>query len=145
MPILLYKFDNWTLNANLQRRSQAFESKCYRRMLGISYREPETNDCVWQQVNILAGRREPLLSTINRRNLSWFGHVWRHDTLLKIVLTRTVYGNRRRGRLRKSWRDNIKKWTNQSLSSMFRIADVRSRWATIAAEASVQYSNDVVS
>ena len=56
-----------------------------------------------------------LLSTskhCNLRNLSWFGHVCRHDTQPKnLLLQRTVDGSRLRGRPRKSWRDNIKEWT----------------------------------
>ena len=55
-------------------------------MLGISYREHKTNEYVWQQVSILAGSQELLLSTIKRRKLSWFGHVCSHDTLLTIIL-----------------------------------------------------------
>ena len=77
-------------------------------MLGISYREHETNDYVWQQVSILAGPQEHLLSTVKRRKLSWFGHVCRHDTLPNIILQGTVDGRRRRGRPCKSRKNNIK-------------------------------------
>ena len=49
--------------------------------VGVSYREHNANEYVWQQVNILAGRQELLLSTPKRRKLSWFGHVYRHDML----------------------------------------------------------------
>ena len=72
-----YGCESWTLTADLERRIQAFENKCYRSMLGISYREHKTNEYVWQKVSILAGPQEPLLSTITRRKLSWFGHVCR--------------------------------------------------------------------
>ena len=79
----------------------------------------------WQQANILAGRQELLLVTVMRRKLSWFGHVCRHDTLPEIMLQGTVDGWRRRGRPRKSWKDNIKQWTGQSMSSLLCIADDR--------------------
>ena len=68
----------------------------------------EANESVWQQVNIIAGRQELLLSTVKGRNLSWFGHVCRHDTLPNSALQGTVDGRRRGGRRRKLWRDNIK-------------------------------------
>ena len=48
----------------------------------------------------------------------------------KIIQQEPGDSSRRRGRPRKSWRDNIKEWTSQSLSSLLRIADERSRWAT---------------
>ena len=47
-------------------------------MIDVSYREHKTNEYVWkvwQQVSILGGRQELLLTTIIRRKLSWFGHV----------------------------------------------------------------------
>ena len=55
----------------------------------------------------------------------------------KIILQGTDDGSRPRGRPRKSWRENIRERTGHSLSSLLRIADDRSRWATIAADASV--------
>ena len=63
---------------------------------------------------------------VNRRQLSWFGHVSRHDTKPKIIQQGTVNGRHHRGRLRKSWKD-IKEWTGQSLTSLLYIADDRSR------------------
>ena len=84
-------------------------------MLGISCPEHKTTDYVWQQVSILAGPQEFLLSTVKRRKLSWLGHVCRHDTLPKIILQGSMDRRRRRGSPRKSWKDNIKDWTDQSI------------------------------
>ena len=103
--------------------------------MGTSYREHKTNE--WQQVDILAGHQELLLSTVKRRKLLWFGHVCRHDTLPRIILEEKVDVRRRRGRACKSWKDNIKEWTGQSMSSLLRIAIDRGRWAVIAADESV--------
>ena len=85
LGVLLYGYESWTLTADLERRIQAFGNICYRRMLGTSYREHKMNDYVWQQVAILAGPQELLLSTVQHHKLSWFGHVCRHDTLPKII------------------------------------------------------------
>ena len=41
-----------------------YHVQCYRRMLGRSYIEHKTNEYLWQQVNILVGRQELLLSTV---------------------------------------------------------------------------------
>ena len=113
--MLLDGRESWTLTADLERRIQAFEDKCYRRMLGISYRENKTNEYVWQQVCILLGPQELLLSTVKRRKLSWLGHVCRNDTLPKIIQQGSVDGRRRRGRPRKSWKDKIREWAGQSM------------------------------
>ena len=63
--------------------------------------------CYCSQVSILAGPQELLLSTVKRRKLSWFGHICRHDTLLKFMLQGYVDGRRRRGRPRKSWKGQL--------------------------------------
>ena len=91
-----------------------------------------THKTEWQQVNILTGRQEFLLSTVNSRKLSWFGHI----CVMKRCRPRMVDGCYRGGRPRKSL-DNIKEETGQSMSSLLRIADDRSRWAAITADASV--------
>ena len=59
----------------------------------------------------------------------------------QIILHGTVDGSLRRGGLHKSWRDNIKEWTGQSMLSLLCIAD-RNRWVTSAAEASVGVPKD---
>ena len=52
----------------------------------------ETNKYLWQQVSILTGRQELLLSTVERSKLSWFGYICRHCTLPRIVQQRKVDG-----------------------------------------------------
>ena len=42
--ILLYGCETWTLDADSEKRSQAFETKCMRKVLCISYLEHKTND-----------------------------------------------------------------------------------------------------
>ena len=62
----------------------------------MSYRERKTEEYVWQQADILVGRQELLLPTVNRRKLSWFSHVCRHYTVPKIILQGTMDCGHRR-------------------------------------------------
>ena len=41
--IFLYACESWTLTAELQRRIQAMEMRCYRKILRISYKDHVTN------------------------------------------------------------------------------------------------------
>ena len=68
----------------------------------------ETNDWVRSKIDILVGSQEPLLATVRRRKLAWFGHVTRHDSLSKTILQGTLEGGRRCGRQRKCWMNNIR-------------------------------------
>ena len=77
----------------------------------VSYGEHKTNEYARQGANIIAGPQELLvLLTVRHRKLSSFGHSCRHYMLPKIILQGTVDGrpSRRRGRPRKSCKDNIK-------------------------------------
>ena len=42
--IFLYACESWTLTAELQRRIQAKEMRCYRKILHISYKDHVTNE-----------------------------------------------------------------------------------------------------
>ena len=136
VSILLYGCEAWTLLADTERRIQAFESKCMRRLLGISYKEHKTNEYVWQTVESLVGPQEHLLATVKRRKLKWFGHITRHDSLCKTIMQGTVEGGRRRGRQHKSWSDNIKTWTDLSTPELLESAADRPVWRRIATSAS---------
>ena len=111
VSIVLYGCETWTLTAALEKKIQAFETKCMRKILRISWTERKTNDYVWSRVESVSGRQERLLSTVKRRKLLWFGHVTRHDSLAKTTMQGTIQGGRRRGRQRKNWMENIKEWT----------------------------------
>ncbi|KAL8564069.1 hypothetical protein ACOMHN_034546 [Nucella lapillus] len=122
ISILLYGCKSWTLNAETERRLQAFEHKCYRKLLRIHYSEHKTNAYVRQRIDTLAGKQEPLLSIVKRRKLTWFGHVNHHHSLAKTILQGTVEGGHRRGRQCKAWADNAKEWTGDT-NSLLRISE----------------------
>ena len=113
VSVLLYGCEAWTLNADLQRRIQALEMRCLRRLLGISYRDHITNEEVRKRITNAIGPFESLLSIVKTRKLSWYGHVIRSNSLQlsKTILQGTVPGGRRRGRQRRQWMDDIKDCT----------------------------------
>ena len=84
--IALYGCESWTLLAETEQRIEAFEMKCYRRILNISYRDRKTNDYVRQKIEELGGKQERLLQVVKRRKLQWYGHITRHDSLAKTIL-----------------------------------------------------------
>ena len=44
ISIFLYVCESWTLTAELEKRTQAFEMRCYQRLWNISYRDHITNE-----------------------------------------------------------------------------------------------------
>ena len=65
---------------------QTIETKCMRKLLRISRLVHNTNDWVRSKINFLVGPQEPLLATVKRRNLAWFGQVTRPNRLYKTIL-----------------------------------------------------------
>ena len=138
VSVLLYGCEAWTLCADTEKRVQAFESKSFRRLLGITYRERKTNEYVRDKIKELVGEQEPLLTTVKRRKLGFFGHTTRHDTLTKTILQGTLGKKRKRGRPRKSWMSNIYEWTTLPASELLMSATNRKRWRDLAAAAALQ-------
>ena len=111
ISIFLYACESWTLTAELEKRMQAFEMRCYRRLLNISYKDHVTNEEVRRKIQAAIGEYDELLTLVKKRKLRWFGHVSRSSGLAKTILQGTVKGKRKRGRQKKWWEDNIKEWT----------------------------------
>ena len=116
ITIFLCACDTWTLTAELQRRIQLLEFICFRKIIGITYKDRVTNEHVRKTIIQHIGPYEDLMATVKRRQLKWYGHVTRSDGLTKVILHGTVECRRRRGRPKKSRIDNIAEWTGKSFA-----------------------------
>ena len=101
---------------------------CFRRVLGISYKEHATNEEVRATTTKRVKHYEELLTTAEKRKLHWYGHVTRASGLSKIILQGTVQGGRRKGRQRKKRADTITEWTGKSFATTQALAHDRQRW-----------------
>ena len=128
ISIFLYACESWTLTAELEKRAQAFEMRCCRRLLNISYKDHVTNEEVRRKIQTAIGEYDELLT---------LGHVSRSSGLAKTILQGTVKGKRKIGRQKKMLEDNIKEWTGMDFASSTRTAENRTRWKGIVAKSSV--------
>ena len=142
LSIFLYACETWTLTADLQRRIQAVEMRCFRRLLGISYTDHVTNEEVRNTIRQHIDRYEDLLTIVKKRKLKWYGHVTRGKGLAKTILQGTVPGGRRRGRQRKRWADNITEWTRKSFAETQAIAHDRQGWKRLVQRSIQQRPHD---
>ena len=58
-----------------QRKMQAMEMRCYRKILRISYKNHVTNEEVRAHIQKATEQNENLLTIVKRRKLHWHGHV----------------------------------------------------------------------
>ena len=128
---IIYACESGTLNADIERRIRAMEMRCYRRLLGISYKDHITNEEVRQRIENAIGPHVDLLTIVRQRKLKWYGHTTRSSGLAKTIMQGTVNGGRRRGRQKKRWEDNIREWTGLELRNAPRKAEDREEWEIV--------------
>ena len=69
ISIFLYACESWSLTAELEKRTQAFEMRCYRRLLNISYKDHVTNEEVHRKIQAAIGEYDKLLTLVKKRKL----------------------------------------------------------------------------
>ena len=99
-PVALYGCEAWTLRQADREHINAFEMRCYRRVLKIPWTHHRTNESVLDEINV---KPEWLMRSVWKQQLNFFGHVKRHDGLEKRLMEGCVPGHRRRGRQRMRW------------------------------------------
>ena len=137
ISIFLYPCESCTLTAELQRRIQAMEMRCYRKILRISYKDHVTNEEVRAKIQQAIGPHEDLLTIVKRHKLQEYSYVSCSSDLAKTILQGTVKGGRRQGRQRKRWEDNIREWTGMVFAKSLRAAENRGKWRKLVAKSSV--------
>ena len=91
ISIFLYACKTWTLTAELERKIQATDMRCFRRLLGISYRHHVKNEEVKSTIRHGIGPYKDLITTVRKRRLS-YGHIAGSTVIAKMILQSTVQG-----------------------------------------------------
>ena len=73
-------------------------------------------------INEKVGSYVPLLDISMRRKMIQFVHITRHDLMSKIILQGYVEGNRKRGRPKINWLNDIFEYSNLPLQQLLVIA-----------------------
>ena len=131
---MLYGCEAWVLTKEIQRRILAFERKCYRKMLQISWTQKVTNEQLYDRIK----PKENILQKVIKRKLRLFGHICRMDNArkLKTLVFGEMEGDNKRGRPHREWLDDIKDWCHGSVQELGHIALDRNRWNKVVKEAS---------
>ena len=139
IPILLYGADTWSITATTQRKLDAFDNWCLRRILKIPWSAHITNQEVRERTQI-----PPVSNLIRSRRLQLFGHIARapeaqdHTRALNACLAPPRSWKRRRGRPRHTWLRTIEedlKQFNYGLYTARRRALDRDAWRQLVTTA----------
>ena len=73
----LVSCESRTLTEELEKRMQAFEMRCYRRLLNLLYKDHV------RKIQAAIGKYDKPLTLVKKQKLMWFGHVSRSSGLGK--------------------------------------------------------------
>ena len=79
---------------DLEKRTHAFEIRCYWGLLNISYKDHVTNKAVRRKIQAATGEQGELLMLVKKWKQRWLGNISWSSALAKTILSGTVKGTR---------------------------------------------------
>ena len=93
-PVVMYGCENWTIKKAEHRRIDAFELRCWRRLLKVPLTAKRSNQSILKEISPDYSLEVLML----KLNLQYFGHLMqRADSLEKSFMLGKIEGERRRG------------------------------------------------
>ena len=91
-PVVMYGCDSWTTKKAKHRRIDAFELRCWRRLMRVSWTARRSKQSILKEINCEHSLEGLMLK------LQYFGHLMgRTDSLEKALVLGKIEGRRRRG------------------------------------------------
>ena len=94
-PVVMYGCESWTVKKAECRRIDAFELRCWRRLLRVPWTTRRSNQSILKEISPGCSLEGMML----KLKLQYFGHLMRRvDSLEKTLMLGGIGGRRRRGR-----------------------------------------------
>ena len=93
-PVVVYRYENWTIKKAECQRIDAFELWCWRRLLRLPWTARRSSQSILKEISPGCS----LVGLILKLKVQYFGHLMqRTDLLYNTLILRKIEGGRRRG------------------------------------------------
>ena len=111
-PVVMYRCESWTIKKAEDRRIDAFETWCLRRVLRVPWTARRFNQSILKEINPGCS----LVGLMLKLKLQYFGHLmWTADSFEKTLMLGKIEGRKRRGQQKMRWLDGITDSMDMSL------------------------------
>ena len=114
-PVVMYRYESWTIKKAECWRTDAFELWFWRRLLRVPWAARRSNQSILKEISPECSLEGLML----KLKLQYSGHLmWRTDSLEKTLILGKFEGGRKRGWQRMTWFDDITDSMDISLSKL---------------------------